>query len=178
MEDTFFNYLQRLELIAFFSGYPLIYAIVFFIAGNQPSKDNFKGKLFFLLPFSYALVGTLYLGLQLKNFYPDYPVENIKQSLPRLFFVGWGLLAMLFWIPAIAKKPVFSLLHSFVFFFLLIKDLFFQLPAFATDKNIVRNDMKLYTDSLLLNISAVMAVTLIYFLHKRFKSNQGSSLIQ
>lgn len=175
MDETFFSYLQRLELIAFFSGYPLIYAIIFFIAGSRPSKNKLKGKIFFLLPFAYALVGTLYLGYQLKNLYPDYAVENIKQSFHQPILIGWGLVAMLFWIPAIAKKPVLSLLHSFVFFFLLIKDLFFQLPAFAIDKDIVRNDMKLYTDSLLLNIGALITITLIYFLLFRLKVRKESS---
>ncbi|MFC0775001.1 hypothetical protein [Terrimonas alba] len=175
MEDTFFSYLHRLELIAFFSGYPLIYAIVFFIAGSRPSKNKLKGKIFFLLPFAYALVGTLYLGLQLKTLYLDHSVENIKQSFHQPFLIGWGLLAMLFWIPAIAKKPVLSLLHSFVFFFFLIKDMFFQLPAFAVDKNIVRNDMKLYTDSLLLNIGALITITLIYFFLFRLKDRKESS---
>lgn len=175
MDETFFSYLQRLELIAFFSGYPLIYAIIFFIAGSQPSKNEVKGKIFFLLPFAYALVGTIYLGLQLKNLYPDYSVENIKQSFHQPILIGWGLVAMLFWIPAMAKKPVLSLLHSFVFFFFLIKDMFFQLPAFAIDKNIVRNDMKLYTDSLLLNMGALITITLIYFLHFRSKDRKESS---
>lgn len=175
MEDTFFKYLQRLELIAFFSGYPLIYAIVFFIIGNRPSNNNWKDKIVGLLPFAYALVGTLYLGLQLRKLYPDYSIENLKQSVHQPFLFGWGMLALVFWIPSVARKPVLSLLHSFVFFYLLIKDLFFQLPAFATDKNIVRNDMKLYTDSLLLNIGALAAVTLIYFLYRQVKTNNDSS---
>ncbi|MGZ8541503.1 MAG: hypothetical protein ACXWV6_12680 [Chitinophagaceae bacterium] len=174
MEDTFFNYLHRLELIAFFSGYPLIYALVFFIAGKKPSKNKLKGKIFFLLPFAYALVGTLYLGLQLKNLYPDYSFENMKQSFHQPFLIGWGLLATLFWIPAMAKKPVLSLLHSFVFFFFLIKDLFFQLPAFEADRNIVRNDMKLYTDSLLLNLGALITITLIYYILSRLKDRKES----
>ena len=175
MNATFFAYLYRLELMAFFSGYPLVYALVFLIAGNQPPKTKWKGKLFFLLPYSYALVGTLYVGLQLRNGYPDYSLENLKQLIQQSWLIGWGILAMLFWIPAIAKKPVLSLLHSFVFFFLLIKDMFFQVPAFATDENIIRNDMKLYTDSLLLNIGALSIVTLINFLFIRFKRNIDAS---
>jgi hypothetical protein len=177
MNETFFTYLQRLESIAFFSGYPLIYTIVYFIAGNKPSKNKVKGKIFSLLPFSYALVGTLYLGLQLKNIYTDRSVENLEYIVGQPWLVGWGVLAMIFWIPAIAKKPVLSLLHSFVFFFFILKDLFFQLPAFEADENVIRNDMKLYTDSLLLNIGCLVTVTLIYFLYRRLKANNSSSRI-
>ncbi|MEP7375731.1 MAG: hypothetical protein ABI675_20205 [Chitinophagaceae bacterium] len=174
MDDTFFNYLHRLELMAFFSGYPLIYALFFFVAGSRPSKTKWKGKIFFLLPFSYALTGTLYLGLQLRNLYPDYSMESIKQLMQPPWLIGWAILSILFWIPVIARRPVLSLLHSFVFFFLLVKDMFFQLPAFATDENIMRNDMKLYTDSLLLNLGALFVVSLTYFLFIRLKRPTNS----
>jgi hypothetical protein len=175
MNDTFFSYLHRMEVMAFFAGYPLIYALVSFIAGNQPSKTKWKGMIFFILPYSYALVATLYLGLQLKNLYPGYSLENIKQLIQQSWLIGWGILAMVFWIPMIARKPILSLLHSLVFFFLLIKDMFFQLPAFAADENIMRNDMKLYTDSLLVNLGALFVMTIIHFFLTRFKQSKNSS---
>lgn len=174
MSETFFTYLHRLESIAFFSGYPLIYTIVFFIAGNKPSANKIKEKIFSLLPFSYAMVGTLYLGLQLKNMYMDRSVESVDYLVQQPWLVGWGILAMIFWIPAIAKKPVVSLLHSFVFFFFLLKDLFFQMPSPANDKSIIRNDMRLYTDSLLLNAAALIIITIAYFLFTRFKRRRNS----
>jgi signal transduction histidine kinase len=173
MNDSFFSYLHRLELIAFFAGYPLIYAIVLVIAGNQLSKNKLKGKIVSLLPFAYALVGTLYLGFQLKNLYPDYSIEHIKESMYHPYLVLWGISAMFFWIPVMSKKPVISLLHSSVFFFLLLQDIFFQTPVAAMDKHIIRNDMKLYTSSLLLNTGAIIAITLIHFLLLRFKSDKN-----
>jgi hypothetical protein len=174
MDDAFFAYLQRLELMAFFSGYPLLYAGIHFIAGNQPAKKNFKSRIASLLPFAYALVGSLYLGLQFKNLYPDYSIENIKQTL-QPFLKIWGLLAILFWIPALAKRPFVSLLHSLIFFFFLIKDLVVQLAASSADKDMVRNDMKLYTDSLLVNLGALITITLFYFFLIRVKSYKNSS---
>jgi len=173
MNDSFFEYLHRLELMAFFSGYPLIYILVFFIAGNQPSQSKLKGKLFSLLPYSYALVGTLYLGWQLRNLYPVYSMENIKQVLQPAYLTGWGLLTMLCWIPAVAKKPMLSLLHSIVFFYFLVRDIFTQLRAHAIDENMVRNDMNLYTVSLLLNVGCLIIITLIYFLFIRFKGSKN-----
>lgn len=175
MYGSFFSYLHRLELIVFFAGYPLVYAIVLFILGNQLSKNKLKGKVVSLLPFAYALVATLYLGFQLKMLYPDYSIQHIKEYMYHPYLVLWGISAMLFWIPAMAKKPVVSLLHSSVFFFLLLKDIFFQSTDSGADKNIIRNDMKLYTYSLLLNTGAIIAVTLIYFLLRRLKSNKMST---
>lgn len=175
MNDTFFTYLHRLESIAFFSGYPLIYTIVLFITGKKASKNKVMGKIFSLLPFSYALVGTLYLGLQLRNMYLDRSVENIEYLVQQPWLVGWGILAMIFWIPVIAKKPVLSLLHSFVFFYLLIRDFIFQMSSPVDDRSIIRNDMKLYTDSLLLNIVTLIIITMIYFLFVRFSGYKKSS---
>jgi hypothetical protein len=169
MNDSFFAYLHRLELMAFFSGYPLIYILAFFMAGNKRSENKLKGKVFSLLPYSYALVGTLYLALQLRNLYPVYSMENIKQLFQPAYLVGWGLLSILCWIPVMARKPVLSLLHSIVFFYFLVRDIFIQWRTPAIDENIVRNDMKLYTISLLLNVGGLITITLIYFLVIRFK---------
>ena len=173
MNNSFFLYLQQLELMAFFSGYPLLYAVIHFIAGKRQStnKSN-KNTITSFLPFAYALVGTLYLGLQLKNLYPNYSFENIKLSIQQPFLVYLGLPFYPFLDTSPRKKSVLSLIHSFVFFFFLIRDLFLQSYASAADKNIVKNDMKIYTDSLLLNLGAIIfiVVTIFYvtFFKKRF----------
>ena len=168
MENSFFAYAQKLELLAFFSGYPLIYAIVFFIAGDQQSKNKFKSRAVSLLPFAYALIGTLYLGLQLKKLYPDYSIENITLQTQQPYLMAWALLSNLFWIPSLGKKTILSLLHSLVFFFFVIKDLFLQLSG-SIDKDIIRNDMKIYTVSLLLNLVAIALLLLLSFLYARYK---------
>jgi hypothetical protein len=170
MDDSFFAYLQRLELMAFFSGFPLLYAVIMVMAGNKQSKTSFRNRLVPLLPYAYALTGTLFLGLQLRNLYPDYSIENIKNNFPQPWLMAWGALSVLFWIPAFAKKPFFSLLHSLVFFFFLLKDIIRQFSASTADKNLVRNDMKIYTDSLLLNLGAFGLLVLIIFLFTRYKN--------
>jgi hypothetical protein len=170
MDDNFFAYLDKLEILTFFCGYPLIYAIIVVIAGNHPSKPGIRNKLPSLLPYAYALVGILYLGLQLKNLYPDYSVENIRRSFQQPYLKAWGLLAILFWIPAISRKKIISLLHSLVFFFLLIKDLFYQqFEAPSFDINVVKNNMKIYTASLILNLVAFALVALLYSLSSYYK---------
>ena len=173
MGDDFLSYLERLEMMAFFSAYPLIYAIVYAVAGN--SKRQMLKKFPSFLPYAYALVGTLYLGLQLKNLYPDYSFENIRLSVQQPFLKIWAFLSLFFWIPAFGKKKVLSLFHSLVFFFFLVRDLFLQSSAPSADKNIVRNDMKIYTDSLLLNLGALILVILISLLIGRLKKQKRSS---
>ena len=123
-----------------------------------------------LLPFAYALVGTLYLGLQLKNAYPNYSVENVQFATQLPWFMGWGLLAVIFWIPVFNKKTILSLIHSLVFLFFLFRDIYLQLSGSAADDSIVRNDMKIYSISLLLNLAALAFIVLISFLCTRYKN--------
>jgi hypothetical protein len=170
MDNSFFEYLQQLELMAFFSGYPLLYAIIVFIAGQTRMKNNFTKRLVSVLPFAYALLGTLYLGYLLKNLYPDYSVKNIKALIQQPYLVAWGLISILFWIPGLAKKKALSLLHSLVFFFLLVRDLFLQLSA-SSDKSIITNDMNVYTNSILLNLGALALIFLLSFLFPRCKEH-------
>ncbi len=173
MDNSFLAYLQRLELIGFFSGYPLIYAIALVITGNQRLKTGFISRISALLPYAYAVVGTLFLGFELKKLYPVYSIEHIKQSIQHPYLVIWGLLAMLFWIPALSKKIVFSLIHSLVFFFLLVSDIFEQL-SFSADSDIVKNDMKVYTSSLVLNLSTFAFLVLLSFLFASYKRRLNS----
>jgi hypothetical protein len=159
MSTEFFSYIERLETLGFFSAYPLCYALLYFIAAN--SKHAFVKKFLTLLPYSYAVVGLLYAGLQIRNLYPDYSVENIKLSFQQPLLKTWALLSIAFFIPSLARRPLLSLLHSLVFFFFLVKDLF---SATATKNDLIKNDMKLFTDSLLVNLFAFGLVALISFL--------------
>lgn len=170
MDSSFFEYLQKLELLAFFSGYPLVYTILFFIAGNKKSKNNFTRRMVLNLPFAYALVGTLYIGLQLKNLYPDYSIQNIKAAMYRPWLIMWALLSVFFWIPAFAKRKILSLLHSAVFFFILLFDLLMQLSS----SSIVKNDMNVYTVSLLLNIGSILLIVILSYLSPRNKNHSPS----
>jgi len=170
MNNEFGIYMNHLELMAFFSGYPLIYAVVRFMA-QQYKQPSFFGKMIFkLLPFAYALTGTLFLGFVLKNMSPDFNLKYLTDQYLRI----WGLLAVVFWIPFFHKKTSYSFLHSLLFFFLLVRDIFISITFFrANERDIVQNDMKIYTGSLLLNAVTLFAVvTLYYVVHRlRIKKN-------
>jgi hypothetical protein len=153
--------------MAFFSGYSLIYLIILFFAENLPLDNSYRTRLVSLLPIAYALLGILYLGLQLKNLYPDYSFENIKQPIQMSWLKIWGIFSILFWIPSLRKKPVLTLLHSTVFFLFLVRDLFFQLFSLSADRNIIRNDMKIFTVSLFLNLGIYGFILLFDFLGTR-----------
>src|SRR6478672_4923359 len=120
MDSDFSSYIDRLGLIAFFAGYPVIYSIILVINGDD---RTFVKKLVVLLPYAYALTGTLFMGFIARELFSD-PTNNFASFFQNSYLRIWGLLAVLFWIPAFNKKPVYSLLHSLVFFLLLLKDFF------------------------------------------------------
>jgi hypothetical protein len=164
MNNDLFSAISRFELMAFFSGYPLIYTLTLVIAGNDLLKEKFIGRTIPLLPLAYALVGTLFLGFQFKKLFPDYSFEHIRLTIKQPGLVAWGLLSILFWIPTFNRKTILSLLHSLVFFVLLATDLFMLLSSQSADNNMVRNDMEVYVNSLLLNVGAfAVLITLCYF---------------
>jgi hypothetical protein len=169
MMESFFSYVEWIELETFFSGYLLVYAIIHLVASKPPLTNFAKTRLLPKLPLAYALAGTLYLGLQLKDAYPDYTIGHMAASIQLPFLKIWALLSILFWIPLFRKKPVFSLLHSSVFFFLLLKSLYLNLFTSAADNDMVRNSMKIYSVSIILYLVALLLVTLISLLPAFFK---------
>jgi len=171
MENNFFAYLQQLELMAFFSGYTLLYAIILVFEGNKQSGNNFKNRIVSVLPLSYALVSTLYPGLQLKNLYLSYSSGNIRLAIHHPYLMIWGLIAILFWIPLFRRNVRLTLLHSLVFFFILVKDIVLQIGSSA-DENILKNDMRIYTFSFLLNLAVFILIALLYFFFLQNK-NKG-----
>jgi hypothetical protein len=172
MGNNFFVYVQQLEMLAFFSGYPLIYFLIRFLTHNTNFKNGWEARIVSILPFAYALTGTLYLGLQIINLYPDYTIDNIKHRFQQPYLNIWAVLSILFWIPAISKKQVLSILHSLVFFFLVLRDLFFQFTWFSQNRDILKNDMRMYTVSIFLNLAAVTVLVLLYFLLPFRKKSQ------
>jgi hypothetical protein len=164
MENDFFAYVRHLEMLAFFSGYPLIFYLARFVFHSTSLKYGRGAKFVTILPYSYALVGTLYLGLILKNLYPNYTFENVQHRIQQPYLVVWGILSILFWIPVFARKQILSILHSLVFFCFILRDLFFQIAGFSHDSNIIKNDMSMYTVSIFLNLFAFAMLALVYFL--------------
>ncbi len=164
MGSSIFVYIRQLEMLVFFSGYPLVYYLIRFFVRNKSLKLVGKRELVSILPYAYALIGTLYTSLLIKNLYDGYAVKNNTHQIQEPYLVIWALLSMLFWVPAISRRQILSILHSLVFFSLILKDLFVQLTGINPDPNILRNDMNVYSVSIFLNLSALILLTLFSLL--------------
>src|SRR5204862_1324976 len=122
MGDNLLVYIEWVELETFFSGFLLVYAISYVISANKQSAGFIKTKILPLLPITYALIATLYWGLQFKNWYPDYNINHIISGTYYLYLKLWALLAIFFWLPIFHRKKFLSAIHICVFFLLMIKD--------------------------------------------------------
>jgi hypothetical protein len=163
LDNSFSLYLEQLEVIAFFSGYSLLFVLINFLGSTLQTKKLFTQKAVSFLPIAYAFTGLLFIGFQLKKLSPYFSITHIQQTFNGHYLLYWGLLSVLFFIPALYKKPAFSFLHSLVFFCFIIKDIF--LASFqTTDRLILKNTMNLYTESLLLNSASFAFILFCAFL--------------
>jgi hypothetical protein len=138
-----------------------------FISRNSDGNANtFSATLKKSLPGAYALLGTFFLGLVLKENYSDTLNKMFAHSNFILFLKIWGALAVLFWIPALAKKPVFTLLHSLPFFFLFAKDLLADIHT-ESGNDIIRNDMKIYSISFMINAICLLLMILVRYIRSK-----------
>jgi hypothetical protein len=158
MIDNFLAYIERLELLTFFSGYPLVYTFGHFIArSKQGQRIQFSSTLLRSLPLAYALTGSIFFLLWIREIVIQLSIENIYPGFNITALKVWGLLAGVFWIPVLARRPVYSFLHSLVFFVLFCKDLVTGISS-PSGKEIISNDMKVYTISLALNILCLITI--------------------
>ncbi len=171
MGIDFFAYIERLELIAFFCGYPFIYLLVHLFSSTQFVKRFFYNRGVILLPVSHAFTGLLYLGLLLKNLYPHYSLHNIQLSVHQPFFKIWGVLSLLFFIPLLNRKTVFSLWHSLLFFFFFAGSIVKETLQ-SNQSDAVKNGMHIYSISLLINLFAFVIICLVDFIISKLKSKQ------
>jgi hypothetical protein len=150
------TYIQRYELLAFFAGYPLLYTLVYLVSRARLKKAaGALPKWPRLLGAGYALVGTLFLVSLLWQ-------ASRPGSMAIFALQSWGVLAMLFWLRRLRRLPVLTLLHSLVFFGLIVMDivLFRSTPSGIED---IGNDMRIFTISFLLNTAAFGLVLLTRF---------------
>ncbi len=163
MGNELFSYLERLEIMVFFTGYAIIYALIFFLAGEFHKRQwALISLLPGLLPSAYALIGTLFFGYILKKVYVGYTMGISLSQIYHPYLVLWGILAMVFWIPAARKKPLLSLLHSLVFFFYIPWDMYRFLDH-SVEKDVIKNDMNILSSSLLLNASTLLILLLLHY---------------
>ncbi len=173
MDENIFAYFELLEVMAFFAGYAIVYALWHVLAdiGNNRFSDWARSVLP-LLPLSYVLTGLLFLGYLIKgvilvNNQVDGPIHI---NIPTLHYVG--LLSLLFWIPFLKKRAWLSLLHSLFFFSYICIDL----VKYMRNKigvEILQNDMKVLLDGVLISLFSLACLILLNYVRSRIKHSRS-----
>lgn len=173
MDENIFAYFELLEVMAFFAGYAIVYALLHVLADFRNKKFNEGISLALpLLPLSYVLTGLLFLGYLIKgvvlvNNQVDGPIHI---DIPILHYVG--LLSLLFWIPFLRKRAWLSLLHSLFFFSYICIDLV-KYMGNKIGVQILQNDMKVLLDSVLISSFSLVCLVLLSYTWTRMKKGRA-----
>lgn len=172
MNDDFFLYLEKLEYLVFFSGYPILYALIMAMQQTDAAKNRFLSLMARLLPYGYALTGTLYLGYCADKLYPDMSWQSWKLLLSHSWLTPWAISVNLFWIRLLSRKNLISLLHSLPFLYLLISDL----ARYYADKGGISrptNEMRMYGISILIHVVILLFITSFAFLFHSYRNKSN-----
>ncbi len=172
MDNNLFAYLDLMMMLVFFSGYPLIYLFIRVIAGLKPVEEFLDKNYSFLLPYSYALTGLLYTGLLLNNLFPLHSIDKFKSTFELSFLQIWAFTSLLFLISYFNRKPLISLFHSLVFFFFIIRNLALYIAG-STAIEVIKNDIRVYSYSILINLTSFIVIVIIYLIFKNIAAKKG-----
>ena len=167
MDNSFFAYLKQLEVMVFFSGYPLL-CCNYFYCRRSSIKKQFQHKDCSAITFCICPGGYIISWAAIKKFISWIFCRKNKRWFSTTLINSLGTSLNSFLDTGPGQKTVFSLIHSLVLFFFPAIGLFVQLSSSA-DKNTFRNDMKIYTVSLLLNVGAFALIVFLFFLFAHLK---------
>jgi uncharacterized membrane protein len=160
MPDTLDGYMEWIMLETLFSGYLLVFSILYIVSAYKGQRGFIKIRIMPLLPLTYAFVGTIFWGLQLRVGHSYNTFQHFVSSLQYPFLHGWALLSILFWIPFLRERPILSALHSSIFFALMMIDLFAEARDKLFDNSLLGNGLKIYSVSLGIYITALLFLLL------------------
>jgi hypothetical protein len=165
MEVGLLQELEKLELLGFFSGFPLLYLIFTFFADLANSIAWLKPqKIEVTLARAYNMVGLLYFGFVCKQVFLAADASAVFSSLLYLKVIGL-LAAFAFLVPSHHRLMV-VLLHSLCYFSLLAADLINYLSRSISDE-VVHNALSMLGTSTLLHLTTII-LTHCFLLASRY----------
>ena len=159
--QIFFSILWWIYFCIFFTGYPLMFAFLYF-TGKSKSMHRIAEKMYPLLPLSYAFVATCFWILMLCTGRADFIFERIASAIPAMVVILYSLTSLLFWVPKFRKKTYLSLLHSLPFFLLPPSNMLLRI----TRHKIVAHDyifnlLRIYTAAFILYILVIIVLLIV-----------------
>ncbi len=168
MDNSFVSLLQLLEILAFFSGYPMIYLLVKYL-DQYPGMQRFSQKAISVLPLVYGILGLLFVGLELKNLLIDFNLARFEHP----YLISWGISSLLFLFPFFSKRPYWSFWHSLVFLLILVEKIIFGDFAPEGKAQQIKNYMTIYSISLALNLVLLLLTLAVSQFWRKIKGTKS-----
>lgn len=174
MGEGFIAYIERIELIGFFSGYPVVLVLLNMLLKRRFSRQVLSMRIRSALPAVYPLLATLYTAMLIKSLYPSYTVQNLLNTFSITPLRIWAITALIFWLPYLKKRISILVVHSAVFLGLLGYDVWTNIRNHAT-LEMLQNDIRIFGISILLSTVMLLLVTVFIFILQRLFSLRGNN---
>ena len=163
--QVFFSIFWWIYFCIFFSGYPLIYILLYFIHKKKSMYHSGAEKIFSMLPLVYAFVATCFWILMIYTGRMNFVIERIASAAPSAIVILYSFSALLFWLPALRRKAYGSFLHSLPLFMLP----FFNMLNRVSRHKIVDHDyivtlFRIYTAGFITYIIAIIFLMAVKWL--------------
>lgn len=167
MQD-FFSFLWWIYFCIFFSGYPLVYILFYFIAKRKSMHQTVAEKIFLMLPLAYALIATCFWLLMIFAGRMDFVVQRISSAAPSTLVILYSLSSLLFFLPAFRRKTFRCFLHSLPLFVLPFYYIFSRgNRAELIDYEDILNLIRIYAAGLIIYIIAIIILLAVKWLLKK-----------
>lgn len=163
MNQSFSIFFDRLTLVAFFSGYPIVYALAMYLIKDVNWKNPvIPQSIKSSLSLAYFVVVLLFWGMIIADMFPSITFSKIISFFKDAY--SWHKISLIAALVLAFKyfkaRPNYALLHSLFFLLLLLEDLLSMLTGHM-DKLTMNSEFKLYFYSILLNSIVLLSVTSI-----------------
>lgn len=172
MQD-FFSFFWWIYFCVFFSGYPLIYILLYFIGKRKSMHHAVAKRIFPLLPLAYAFVATCFWLLMIFTGRMDFVSQRISSAAPSALIVLYSFSSLLFFLPAFRRKAFWCFLHSLPLFVLPVYYIFSRgSKNKIVDSDDILNLIRIYAAGFIIYIIVMILMLAVKrLLKKRVKIN-------
>lgn len=162
------TYIEKLELVTFFSAFPLVYLLIQFIATEFSLNKKWIINLNANITTVYPIISLLYIGMKLNQVYQSH-FFAIDWYEYNTYLKIWSFTAIIFFIPFFKKKKEWTFIHSIPYVLLIVLDII-NYYRNQIGVEVIHNEMRLYFISTILNLLILAFYTLFAGLFLRLFS--------
>jgi hypothetical protein len=161
MQDLF-SFFWWIYFCVFFSGYPFIYILFYFIGKRRSMHHAVEEKILPILPLAYALVAICFWLLVITTGRMNFVIQRISSAAPSALVILYSLTSLLFFLLAFRRKIWWSLLHSLPLFVLPFYYIFSRgTRSQITDREDILNLIRIYAAGFMIYIIVMVLMLAI-----------------